>query len=337
MEPVLRAVAQAAGVAGGSPVPSQHARWLNPLIKDLVARRGTGLVLVGDQQPAHLHALAHSINAALGNAGNTVVYTASNEVSPVNQLESFRSLIADMQAGKVDLLVLAGVNPAYDAPADSGFQAALERVPNTVHHGLHLDETGIQCDWHIPATTFLEEWSDCTAFDGTASIVQPLIAPLYQGRSRHQLLAAMLGRGDASPYDLVRDYWRGRNLSEDFEAFWRTSLHDGIVPGTALPVRTLTPRTVSRSRDAIGGLRLRSPVPPGPHDPRWALRQQPVSSGAAQARYEAHLGCRRVPESKNRIRYRRRDHVRCRAGFPRPQDRVSRCGCSRVMPTTASR
>ncbi|HVX67475.1 MAG TPA: 4Fe-4S dicluster domain-containing protein [Bryobacteraceae bacterium] len=253
MEPVLRAIAQAAGAPGGAPVPSEHARWLNPLIKDLLAHRGASAGVVGEAQPAHLHALAHSINAALGNAGRTVVYTDSNEVGPTDQLASFRELVADMHAGKVDTLIITGVNPAYDAPADLGFRQALERVHHTVHHGLHFDETGILCDWHVPATMFLEEWSDCTACDGTASIIQPLIAPLYQGRSRHQLLAAMLGQGDAAPYDLVRETWRGRNPAPDFEEFWRACLHDGVVAGTAFPERTLTPRPAPEIAAAAQG------------------------------------------------------------------------------------
>ncbi len=250
MELVLRAVAQAAGVGGG-PVPEQHARWLNPVIKDLLAHRGRSLVVAGDQQPAHLHALAHAVNGALGNIGAAVVYTSSNEASPVNQLDSFRTLVSEMHAGKVDVLVMMGVNPGYDAPADLGFRAALERVGHKIHHGLYVDETGILCDWHVPATMYLEEWSDCAASDGTASIVQPLITPLYQGRSRHQLLAAMLGRADASPYDTVRNLWRGRNLSSDFEGFWRASLHDGVIAGTAFPERTLTPRAPAAAAGAF--------------------------------------------------------------------------------------
>ena len=241
MEPVLRAIAQAVGLPGSGAVPPQHISWLNPVIRDLERHRGASIVIVGDQQPAPLHALAHAINHALGNVGNTVFYTDSNEVRPVDQLDSFRTLVADMHAGNVDVLVMTGVNPAYDAPADLDFPRALAKVKHTVHHGLHNDETGILCGWHIPATTFLEDWSDCVAYDGTASIIQPLIAPLYQGQSRHELLAALLGQPNAAPYDIVRTYWRGRNPSGDFEIFWRAALHEGVVPATTFESKTLPP------------------------------------------------------------------------------------------------
>jgi molybdopterin-containing oxidoreductase family iron-sulfur binding subunit len=240
-ESVLRAVAQAVGAPGGGPVPDAHARWLNPVIKDLMAHRGSSVVIAGDQQPPSVHALAHAVNAALSNTGRTVVYTASNEVNPVNQLDSFRALVADMHAGKVDVLVMIGVNPAYDAPADLDFLSALKKVRHKVHHGMHIDETAILCDWHIPATMYLEDWSDCVAHDGTACIIQPLIAPLYQGRSRHELLSTLTGQSTASPYETVRTFWRTRHAGSDFDAFWRTSLHDGVVAGTAFPIETLSP------------------------------------------------------------------------------------------------
>ena len=241
MEAVLRAIAQAAGVPGGGPVPPEHAAWLNPVIRDLQRHHGASIILVGDPQPANLHALAHAINGAFGNAGNTVFYTDSNEAGPVNQLDSFRTLVADMHAGNVDVLVMSGVNPAYDAPADLDFTGALSKVKHTVHHGLHNDESGSRCAWHVPATTFLEDWSDCVAYDGTASIIQPLIAPLYESRSRHELLAVLLGQPDTGSYETVRGYWRGKNPAGDFETFWRTALHDGIVAGTAFQPKTLPP------------------------------------------------------------------------------------------------
>ena len=242
MEAVLRAIAQAVGAPGGAAAPEKHAKWIAAVAKDLLRHRGTSLVVVGDQQPPELHALAHAINGALGNIGTTVLYSESNEVSPVHQTASFRELVDDMNAGRVDLLVTTGVNPGYDAPADLGFREAVKKVRYKVHHGLYNDETGALAEWHVPATHFLEEWSDCVAHDGTASIVQPLIAPLYQGRSRHELLAALLGRADVPPYEIVRSYWRGRKLSNDFESFWRASLHDGVVAGTTSPTLALAPR-----------------------------------------------------------------------------------------------
>jgi molybdopterin-containing oxidoreductase family iron-sulfur binding subunit len=242
MDAVLRAIAQGTGAPGGAPPPPQHAKWIGSVVRDLLRHRGASVVLAGDQQPPELHALAHAINFALGNVGNTVVYTDSNEVSPVNQLGSFRELVDDMRAGRVNMLVLLGVNPGYDAPADLGFPDAMRRVRYKVQHGTYNDETGVLCQWHIPATHFLEEWSDCVSQDGTASVIQPLIAPLYQGRSRHELVAALLDQPNRQPYGMVKETWKGRKPSVDLESSWRQWLHDGVIADTAFPVRTVALR-----------------------------------------------------------------------------------------------
>ncbi|MFH1574315.1 MAG: 4Fe-4S dicluster domain-containing protein, partial [Acidobacteriota bacterium] len=188
-------------------------------------------------QPARVHALAHAINAALGNAGSTVSYADPVETRPVDQIESLGELVGDMQAGTVDMLVILGGNPAYCAPADMEFAQSLAKVPNRIHLSLYEDETSQLCTWHVPATHYLEAWGDVRAYDGTATVIQPLIAALYDGKSELELVAAMLGKGEVSGLDLVRECWRGRYAADDFERFWRTSLHEGIVSGTSAPAR----------------------------------------------------------------------------------------------------
>ena len=147
------------------------------------------------------------MNQALGNAGKTVVYTQPVEAEPVNQLESLRDLVADMNAGRVDLLLIVGGNPVYTAPADLEFADALAKPQLRVHLSLYSDETSALCHWQIPEAHFLEAWSDARGYDGTVSIVQPLIAPLYGGKSAHELLAAMSDRPERSAYDIVREFW----------------------------------------------------------------------------------------------------------------------------------
>src|SRR5438105_3059260 len=139
-----------------------------------------------------------------------------------------------MSAGKVELLIMLGGNPAFDAPADFDFAQRLTRVKTRVHFGSHVNETAVLCEWHIPAAHELESWSDARAFDGTASIIQPLIEPLYGGKTAHELLAAMLGEPNPSSYEIVRSYWQraSRDLWPDFESRWRTALQDGLAAGT---------------------------------------------------------------------------------------------------------
>ncbi len=232
--------------------------WTAAVARDLEKHRGACVVIPGDGQPSIVHALAHAMNAALGNAGKTVHYTEPLEANPVNQMNSLRELVADMNAGSVDLLMILGGNPVYDAPADFEFGPTLLKAKLRVHSGLYYDETGELCHWHIPETHFLEAWSDGRAFDGTIGIVQPLIAPLYQSHSAHELIAALAGDSGKSGHDLVEGYWKSQRPEKDkaFDAFWERSLHDGVMAGTALPAIPVSPRT------DIG----REPPPP-PVDP----------------------------------------------------------------------
>jgi MoCo/4Fe-4S cofactor protein with predicted Tat translocation signal len=252
VEGVARAIASAVGVRagsgaapdGGSQPASQlsadRRKWISAVTRDLQAHRGASLVIAGDGQPPVVHAIAHAINETLGNVGRTVDYIVPVEAGPLDQTQSLRDLSADMSAGKIDVLVVIGGNPVYTAPADLGFADAMGRVALRVHLGLYDDETSALCHWHIPEAHFLEAWSDARGHDGTASIVQPLIAPLYGGKSPHELLAAMSDRPERSGYDIVREHWNVPGAFADFDTAWRRWLHDGVVPDTASPTRSVT-------------------------------------------------------------------------------------------------
>jgi len=213
---------------------------------------GTSIIITGDHQPPTLHAFAHALNQAQGNIGKTVFCTDPIDANPVNQNESLKDLVADMQAGKVDLLIILGGNPAYDAPADLNFAEALKcnKVPLRVHYGLYQDETAELCQWHVPATHELESWGDARAYDGTVSIIQPLIAPLYNGKSAIEFIAMLSGQADATGYDLTRAYWQQQHTGADFEQFWRKSLHDGWIEGTAFASKSVTAKNPSPATPA---------------------------------------------------------------------------------------
>src|SRR5439155_4181924 len=161
------------------------------------------------------------------------------EASPVQKLDSLKTLVEDMNFGRVKTLFILGGNPVYNGPADLDFETALKRVPLRVHHASHIDETSFLCHWHLPATHELEMWSDGRAYEGTACLIQPLIAPLYQGRSAHEVLAVLNGQYSRSGYEVVREYWRGASgvAAANFEAWWEKCLHDGVIPKTAAPPR----------------------------------------------------------------------------------------------------
>jgi molybdopterin-containing oxidoreductase family iron-sulfur binding subunit len=240
VEAIARRLAKLVGVAVEAPdsVAGAPETWLAACAKDLAAHAGASLVVAGERQPPIVHALAHAMNAHLGNAGKTVAYIDPVAASPAHQMESLATLVEDMASRRVDTLLVVAGNPVYDAPRDAGFLEALRIVPASVHLGLYHDETSANCAWHLPATHFLEAWSDARAFDGTASIVQPAIAPLYDGRSVHEVLAMIVDGVERRGYDVVREYWRGK-LGGDFEAAWNKALSDGVIPGTAFAERTL--------------------------------------------------------------------------------------------------
>jgi molybdopterin-containing oxidoreductase family iron-sulfur binding subunit len=211
--------------------------WIKAVIRDLQAHKGASIVLAGEQQPPVVHALVHEINHGLGNVGQTVVYTEPVAAHPVNQVESLRELVKDMNSGAVEVLVIIGGNPAYNAPADFHFADAMSQVNFRAHISLYEDETSRLCHWHIPEAHYLEAWSDARAFDGSVTIQQPLIAPLYAGKSSHEFVAALLGNAGATCHDIVREYWRAHGLSDD--NLWHAALHDGVVPGTMLPQKSV--------------------------------------------------------------------------------------------------
>ena len=239
--PFAAAVAAAVGVAGVTPSSGLSAdlqKQAAAVARDLQQHRGASIVIAGEDQPPAVHVLAHALNTALGNAGTTVVYTDPVEANPVDQLESLRELVADMNASKVDLLIILGGNPVYTAPADLPFNAALSKVAMRVHLASHFNETSANCEWHVPETHYLEAWGDGRAFDGTISIAQPLIAPLYEGKSAHEVLAALSDAPDRSGYQIVREFWMRQFAAGQ---------------GPSAPAAAAVPATADKTKARAGG------------------------------------------------------------------------------------
>ena len=271
------------GAPSAGDLAADAAKWMRHVADDLQKPRpaGTTLVVAGDRQPAAVHLLAHAINDHLGNVGKTVFHTAPLAARPVDQAASLAELADDLDKGQVEVLVIMGGNPVYTAPADLRFAERMRKAPLHFHLGLFQDETSRLCEWHLPEAHYLESWGDTRAFDGTASVVQPLIEPLYQGRSAHELMTVLSGRQEAPPEEIVRGYWAahrqglGSAAAGDFDDFWQTALHDGVVAGSAY-----SPKSVSLKEgwhenlgDAAGkadGLELVFQQDPTLYDGRFA-------------------------------------------------------------------
>jgi MoCo/4Fe-4S cofactor protein with predicted Tat translocation signal len=250
VELFARALAGQLGLGGTGSLSSDAEKWLDTVARDLQKHKAASLVVAGEQQSAEVHALAHAINAALGNVGTTVYYTEPVEAHPVNQLESLRELCSDMFAGKVETLLILGVNPVYTAPHDFGFASLVgfdektkqKKVKNVIHVSSHFDETSELCDWHVAESHYLETWGDARAFDGTLSVIQPLIAPLYRTHSQREVLAAFTEKPGISDYDVLRDHLKAAYPSADFEKFWRKTLNDGLIAGSAFAPISAAPK-----------------------------------------------------------------------------------------------
>lgn len=257
IEDLARLVAQGVGIDVGSVNQVAPTAWVEALVEDLQEHRGTSMVIAGESQPAEVHALVHAINHALGNVGETVLLIDPVEAEPVNQLESLKELVSEIQSGQVSVLIIIGGNPAYTAPADLNFGGNLGRVTQSVHLSLYVDETSELCTWHIPAAHYLESWGDIRAYDGTASIIQPLIAPLYGGKSAIDLLASLSGIDAPYAYDLVHAYWMEQTPDLE-EKEWELVLQNGVLDGTAFAPRqvSLTATSFSRSAGTGSGLEI---------------------------------------------------------------------------------
>lgn len=268
----------AAGTLSQPPLrdPSANLPWIAPLIKDLQQHKGASIVLAGDSQPPIIHALAHAMNDALGNVGKTVFYSDSLEVNPVDHRESLQALLTDIDAGAVELLVIIGGNPVHNTPVDLKLSSErLQKIANQndknriVHLSEYKDETSEWSHWHVPAAHYLESWGDTRSYDGTVTIIQPLIQPLYEGKTAYELLAIFTDKYDRKPYDMVKTFWQTqRNQpqaqptptaqapapterapaaaapavgpSADFETWWRQSIHDGFIANSAFQPKTVS-------------------------------------------------------------------------------------------------
>jgi len=266
VEMFARALASRVGAPAPPADTSAPAAWLDAVAKDLIDRKGRCVVIPGEHQSAAVHALAHAMNVALGNVGNTVLLTEPIESNLEDQYASLASLIADLKAGKVETLLVLGGNPVHTAPARMGFLDAYRRAKLRIRVGLYDDETAAYSHWVIPEAHTLECWGDARAFDGTVTLMQPLIAPLYDGKTHGEVLSVFRGHGDRTSHDLLKQYWQSQRPGPDFDTFWRKSIHDGFIAGSSA-----RPKTVALQAGFASAL----PNPPEFSGPEIQFRPDP--------------------------------------------------------------
>lgn len=228
--------------------------FIDTAAEDLQANPGKTIVLAGAGQPAAVHALTHAINEKLGNFGSTITIIEPVVVQASEQAASLRELAQDLDQGRVNLLVVLGGNPVYNAPSDLDFARKFQLAKRRIHLSLYEDETSLLSHWHIPQAHYLEAFSDGRASDGTISMAQPLIAPLYNGKTASEVLAAMLDEPAAKAYDIVRGYWESQWTGGGFDKTWRKALHEGLLKDSSFAAKKVTVKT-SFSAAELKGLK----------------------------------------------------------------------------------
>ncbi len=238
---VKQFAADLAGALGAMPAlnvvgnaTDKRGKFLAAVVKDLKAAGSGALVVAGPRQPASVHALAHLINQTLGSAAVTYTKPAAEKVE--SGVDALKTLAGEMSSGQVSMLVILGGNPAYTAPADLQLTTALSKVANSIHLGLEEDETAAAAKWHVPEAHYLESWGDARTSDGVAAVQQPMIEPLYGGRTAAEIVALIIDNKDKKAHDIVQNYWTGlfssQGPAKDKDKNWRQTLHDGMVAGS---------------------------------------------------------------------------------------------------------
>jgi MoCo/4Fe-4S cofactor protein with predicted Tat translocation signal len=250
----------------------RRAKFLAAVVKDLKAAGKDALVITTPRQPAIVHALALLMNQTLGSLGNTMeILKVSTEDRVDSGPAALKALAGEMSSGQVTTLVMLGGNPAYTAPADTQFADNIKKCANSIHLGMDPNETAAVSKWHLPEAHYLESWGDAVA-GGIATIQQPMIEPIFGGRTPAEIVALISGNQDVKAHDIVKNYWGatftvtptpGKTFVSR-QQIWMQSVHDGIIVGSkaAEPVKLMADAkkiaaaVAAEPKPATGGLEI---------------------------------------------------------------------------------
>lgn len=293
------------GSAQAPSVPAAWEKWLTAIAGDLESNPGAGLIVAGPSQPPEVHAMVAAMNAAIGAVGKTVSYVPMDEVDAASSADALAALTEKMRSGAITTLVTINANPVFNAPAALRFAEAFKNVPMRITLAADPNETvGDPADlrggsnWRLPAAHELESWGDTLTIDGVLAPTQPMIAPLYGGKSDIETLAIIV-EGDlarADGYQLVRETWQTTlGLGgADFERRWRRALHDGVVAGEAP-----APRAPSVRFDAVASAAASLRIPGAPTAQSLEVVFVPTHMG--DGRWANNAWLQELPDPTTRI------------------------------------
>jgi len=285
---------QVGSAAKGAQTDNIPEQWIKVVARDLYKNRGQCLIVAGPRQPVAVHALTYALNRALGNSGKTVTFTEPVDAQEPENFDSLKTLVSMINAGRVDTLVILGGNPVYDAPADLNFADALKKVPTTITFGSYSDETASLSTWQIPRAHELESWGDQQSTRGDYSVQQPLIAPLWGGRTDAEVLALVAGEANWRAYDLVKATVETRGIKG--EVAWRKLLHKGLSDTRFGAVLGSTPLRDGEIAAAVQRLGSVAPLPANTFEAVFA-----VDNKLLDGRYANNSWLQELPDPITRI------------------------------------
>jgi len=245
-------------LSSGVTLDDNAAKFVEAAAKDLAANRGKAVIFVGENQVPAVHALGLAINVALGAVESGAMSITGGRPLGTDGIEA---LVAALNGGQVDTLFILDGNPLYAAPGALGFATAMAKAKTVVHTGILPDETGLAAGWHLPSAHFLEVWGDAEGWDGTTSIVQPLILPLHSARATTQILAQIAGMTVmGADKELVENTWRAEGMPLHSTKAWRKALHDGLITGMARSPEMRADVNTAGIVEALGRVTVKAPT-----------------------------------------------------------------------------
>ncbi len=203
---------------------------VSSLADELLSAKGKSIVISGSNDE-NVQLLVNAINKLLGNYGQTVLWDSALLTRQGLDRE-MTQLNADILAGKLDGLLVWGVNPVYDQANGQELEAAIRKLKLSVSFAERKDETARACQYILPEPNYLESWNDLEPKMGLYSLAQPTIAPLFDSRSVQESL--LTWSGTAMTYgDFIKSVWESDYYSKqsdynDFRLFWNYTLQKGV-------------------------------------------------------------------------------------------------------------
>jgi len=210
---------------------------LKLVAKELIQNKGKGLVVSGSNDVS-TQILVNAINSAIGSYGTTIDLDNPNKRYSGNDAE-FAEFVNEMNRSEVGAVFFLNSNPGYDAVNTKAFADGLAKVGLKVSFSDRNDETASACNVIAINHNYLESWGDANAYEGSYSIVQPTINPVFNSRQAEESLLIWSDAPVKEYYQYVRNNWE-KNILPALGKSWKDLLQTGVFTAAAKPAGAYT-------------------------------------------------------------------------------------------------